>query len=216
MSPQRDATPLRGRSNECAALEAHVEAARAGASRAVVLRGEAGIGKTALLDHVAVRSNGCRVVRAVGIESEMELPFAAVHQLSKPLLGGLDRLPPPQREALETAFGLSAGEPPDRFFVGLALLSQLSEHAEAGPVLCLVDDAQWLDRSSAQVLSFIARRLHAESVVIVLAERDGNAPSEFEGLQRSAGPRGRVRGFRAPRSDRTPAEPAAERKARKV
>ena len=182
MSPQRDATPLRGRSNECAALEAHVEAARAGASRAVVLRGEAGIGKTALLDYVAVRSNGCRVVRAVGIESEMELPFAAVHQLSKPLLGGLDRLPPPQREALETAFGLSAGEPPDRFFVGLALLSQLSEHAEAGPVVCLVDDAQWLDRSSAQVLSFIARRLHAESVVIVLAERDGNAPSEFEGL----------------------------------
>ena len=174
--------PLRGRSNECAALDAFVESARAGESRAVVLRGEAGIGKTALLDYLAVRSEGCQVVRAVGIESEMELPFASVHQLSKPLLGGLERLPAPQREALETAFGLSAGDPPDRFFVGLALLSQLSEHAEARPVVCLVDDAQWLDRSSAQVLSFVARRLHAESILIVLAERDGNAPSEFEGL----------------------------------
>ena len=112
----------------------------------------------------------------------MELPFASVHQLSQPLLDALERLPAPQREALETAFGLSAGEPPDRFFVGLALLSQLSEHAEARPVVCLVDDAQWLDRSSAQVLSFVARRLHAESILIVLAERDGNAPSEFEGL----------------------------------
>ena len=132
MSSQRDLGPeLRGRSNECAALDAHVEAARAGDSRTVVLRGEAGIGKTALLDYVAARSKGCRVVRAVGIESEMELPFAAVHQLSQPLLDGLDRLPPPQREALETAFGLSSGQPPDRFFVGLALLSQLSEHAEA-------------------------------------------------------------------------------------
>ena len=100
---------LRGRMSECAALDAHVEAARAGGSRTVVLRGEAGIGKTALLDYVAARSQGCRVIRAVGIESEMELPFAAVHQLSQPLLDGLERLPPPQREALETAFGLSVG-----------------------------------------------------------------------------------------------------------
>ena len=190
--------PLRGRSNECAALDAFVESARAGDSRAVVLRGEAGIGKTALLDYLAVRSEGCRVVRAVGIESEMELPFASVHQLSKPLLGGLERLPAPQREALETAFGLSSGDPPDRFFVGLALLSQLSEHAEARPVVCLVDDAQWLDRSSAQVLSFVARRLHAESIVIVLAERDGDAPSEFEGL-----PELRLRGLSEDRLGRT-------------
>jgi len=173
---------LRGRRNECAALDAHVEAARAGGSRTVVLRGEAGIGKTALLDYVAARSDGCRVIRAVGIESEMELPFAAVHQISHPLLDGLERLPAPQREALETAFGLSSGQPPDRFFVGLALLSQLSELAEAQPLVCLVDDAQWLDRSSAQVLSFVARRLRVESVVIVLAERDGDAVSEFEGL----------------------------------
>src|SRR5688572_14295740 len=131
MSSQRDLqTELRGRESECALLDAHVEAARAGDSRTVVLRGEAGIGKTALLGYVAARNKGCRVVRAVGIESEMELPFAAVHQLSRPLLDGLERLPSPQRMALETAFGLSSGQPPDRFFVGLALLNQLSELAE--------------------------------------------------------------------------------------
>ncbi|WP_246125107.1 ATP-binding protein [Cellulomonas xylanilytica] len=173
---------LRGRRSECAVLDSLVEAARAGASRTVVLRGEAGIGKTALLEYVEDRSTDCHVVRVVGIESEMELPFAAIHQLSRPLLDGLGRLPVPQREALETAFGLSSGRPPDRFFVGLALLGQLAEHAEARPLVCLVDDAQWLDRSSAQVLSFVARRLHTESVVLVLAERDGDAPSEFEGL----------------------------------
>jgi len=173
---------LRGRARERAALDALVEAARAGESRTMVLRGEAGIGKTALLGYVAARSGECRVIRAAGIESEMELPFAAVHQLSMPIFDGLGRLPSPQRDALETAFGLSAGTPPDRFFVGLALLSLLSEHAEAQPLVCLVDDAQWLDRSSAQVLSFVARRLHAESVVIVLAERDGDDPSELAGL----------------------------------
>ena len=173
---------LRGRAKECAALDAYVEAARAGESRTVVLRGEAGIGKTALVEYVAARSQGCRVVRAVGVESEMELPFAAVHQLSMPLFDGLARLPSPQRHALETAFGFSSGPPPDRFFVGLAMLGLLSEGAEAQPLVCLVDDAQWLDRSSAQVLSFVARRLHAESVVIVLAERDGEGPSELAGL----------------------------------
>ncbi len=173
---------LRGRARECAALDAFVESARAGESRTAVLRGEAGIGKTALLDYVAARSRGCRVIRAAGVESEMELPFAAVHQLSQPLLDGLDWLPSPQRDALRTAFGLSAGPPPDRFFVGLALLSLLSEHAETQPLVCLIDDAQWLDRSSAQLLSFVARRLRAESVVVVLAERDGDDPSELAGL----------------------------------
>jgi DNA-binding CsgD family transcriptional regulator len=173
---------LRGRGSECAALDELLRAGRAGESRTLVLRGEAGIGKTVLLEYVAVRGEGCRVVRAAGVESEMELPFAAVHQLSMPILDGLERLPSPQRDALETAFGLSSGRPPDRFFVGLALLSLLSEYAEAQPLVCLVDDAQWLDRSSAQVLSFVARRIHAESVVIVLAERDGDDPSELEGL----------------------------------
>ena len=181
MSLQRDPAHLRGRMDECEALDAQVRAARSGDSRTMVLRGEAGIGKTALLDYVAAQSSECQVVRAVGIESEMELPFAAVHQFSRPLLDGLERLPAPQREALETAFGLSPGRPPDRFFVGLALLSQLAEHAEARPVVCLVDDAQWLDRSSAQVLAFVARRLRAERVAIILAERDGG-PSEFDGL----------------------------------
>jgi DNA-binding CsgD family transcriptional regulator len=173
---------LRGRRRECEILDSHVEAARAGNSRTMVLRGEAGIGKTALLEYVAAHSKDCRIIRATGIESEMELPFAAVHQLYQPLLEGLEQLPAPQRIALETAFGLSSGQPPDRFFVGLALLSQLSDLAEVRPVVCLVDDAQWLDRSSAQVLSFVARRLHAESVLIVVAERDGDISSEFEGL----------------------------------
>ena len=182
MSQHRGPMQLRGRSSECAVLDAYVGAARAGDSRTVVLRGEAGIGKTALLEYLAARSTGCRVVRVVGIESEMELPFAAIHQLSRSLLDGVALLPAPQREALETAFGLRSGRPPDRFFVGLALLSQLAEHAEDRPVVCLVDDAQWLDRSSAQVLSFVARRLHSESVVLVLAERDGEGPSEFDGL----------------------------------
>ncbi len=173
---------LHGRRTECTALDTCVAVARAGDSQTMVLRGEAGIGKTALLEHVASGSTDCWVLRAVGIESEMELPFAAVHQLVQPLIEGLESLPPPQREALETAFGLTSGEPPDRFFVGLALLSLLSAQAEGRPVVCLVDDAQWLDRASAQALSFVARRLHAEPVAIVVAERDGDAPSEFEGL----------------------------------
>jgi DNA-binding CsgD family transcriptional regulator len=175
-------TQLRGRARERATLDDLLEAAHAGESRTLVLRGEAGIGKTALLDYAATRSEGCLVVRAGGVESEMELPFAAAHQFSMPLSDGLADLPAPQRDALETAFGLSSGPPPDRFFVGLALLSLLSGHAEEQPVVCLVDDAHWLDRSSAQVFSFVARRLHAESVVIVFAERDSDDPSELAGL----------------------------------
>jgi DNA-binding CsgD family transcriptional regulator len=174
--------PLRGRASECAALDALLEAARAGESGTLVLRGEAGIGKTALLEYAAMQSDGFRVVRAVGVEAEMELPFAAVHQLSIPLLDARERLPPPQRDALETAFGLSSGPRPDRFLVGLALLSLLAAAAEPQPLICLVDDAQWLDRSSGQVISLVARRLRAESVVILFAERDGDDPSELAGL----------------------------------
>jgi DNA-binding CsgD family transcriptional regulator len=174
--------PLRGRARECAEVDALLEAARAGESGTLVLRGEAGIGKTALLEYAAMQSESCRVVRAVGVESEMELPFAAVHQLSMPLFDRLTHLPSPQRDALETALGLSSGPPPDRFLVGLALLTLFSEDAEEPPLLCLVDDAQWLDRSSGQVLSFVARRLHAESVVILFAERDGEDPSELAAL----------------------------------
>jgi DNA-binding CsgD family transcriptional regulator len=173
---------LRGRELEHARLEQLLTAARAGQSAVLVLRGEPGIGKTALLDSAAELAEGYRVLRAVGVESEMELPFAALHQLCAPLLDGLERLPPPQRDALGTAFGLSSGPRPDRFLVGLAVLSLLSEAAEATPLICLVDDAQWLDRSSAQVLSFVARRLQAESVILLFAERDQLEHDELAGL----------------------------------
>ncbi len=133
--------------------------------------GEPGLGKTALLDYVAARASGCRVARAAGIQSEMELAFAALHQLCAPMLDVVERLPVPQREALRTAFGVSAGPPPDRFLVGLAVLSLLSDVAEEQPLVCLVDDEQWLDRASAQTLAFVARRLEAESVGMVLAAR---------------------------------------------
>ena len=173
---------LRGRATERARLEQLLTAVRAGQSAALVLRGEPGIGKTALLEYAAERVEGCRVLRAVGVESEMELPFAALHQLCAPLLDGLERLPPPQRDALGTAFGLSSGARPDRFLVGLAVLSLLSDAAEGQPLICLVDDAQWLDRSSAQVLSFVARRLQAESVLLLFAERDEDELDELAGL----------------------------------
>ena len=173
---------LRGRAIERERLEQLQTAVRTGQSAALVVRGEAGIGKTALLDYAAERVERCRVLRAVGVESEMELPFAALHQLCAPLLDGLERLPPPQRDALGTAFGLRAGHRPDRFLVGLAVLTLLSDAAETQPLICLVDDAQWLDRSSAQVLSFVARRLEAESVLLLFAERDEDALEELAGL----------------------------------
>lgn len=173
---------LRGRATERARFEQLQTAVRTGQSAALVLRGEAGIGKTALLDYVAERVESCRVLRAVGVESEMELPFAALHQLCTPFLDGLERLPPPQRDALGTAFGLRSGPRPDRFLVGLAVLSLLSDAAEAQPLICIVDDAQWLDRSSAEVLSFVARRLQAESVLILFAERDEDELAELAGL----------------------------------
>ena len=142
---------------------------RAGDSRVLVLRGEAGVGKTALLDYVQERVPDCRVVRAAGIESEMELAFAVLHQLCAPLLNGLERLPDPQSEALSTAFGLGAGAAPDRYTVSLAVLGLLSEAAAERPLVCLIDDAQWLDRASAQALAFVARRLLAESVAILFS-----------------------------------------------
>jgi DNA-binding CsgD family transcriptional regulator len=137
----------------------------------LVVRGEPGVGKTALLDYLAGRASGCRVARAAGVEAEMELAYAGVHKLLTPMLDRLERLPGPQREALATAFGLSAGPAPDRFLVGLAVLSLLADAAEEHPLLCLVDDAQWLDQASAQVLGFVARRLVAESVALVFAAR---------------------------------------------
>jgi DNA-binding CsgD family transcriptional regulator len=165
------AVELGGRQAECELLDGLVAAVRAGESRVLVLRGDPGMGKTALLEYLAGRAEGCRVVRAVGVQTEMELAFATVHQLCAPLLGGLDGLPGPQREALATAFGMSAGPPPDRFLVGLAVLSLLSDATAERPLLCLVDDQQWTDHASAQVLAFVARRLGAESVGLVFAAR---------------------------------------------
>jgi len=174
--------PLASRGAEGARLDRLLAEARAGQSAVLVLRGEPGIGKTALLGYAAERAAGFQIVRAAGVESEMELPFAGLHQLCGPMLGGLGRLPPPQRGALGTAFGLSSGVQPDRFLVGLAVLSLLSDTAGERPLLCLIDDAQWLDRSSAQVLAFVARRLQAESVVLLFAEREPGEVDELAGL----------------------------------
>jgi DNA-binding CsgD family transcriptional regulator len=173
---------LRGRRTECAALDQVLNAARLGHSGALVVRGEPGIGKSALLAYALDASSGLRVTRASGVESEMELAFAGLHQLCASVLDGLERLPSPQQEALETAFGLSPGAPPDRFFVGLAVLNLLSDMAAEQPLLCLIDDAQWLDRESAQALGFVARRLQAESVALIFATRDASQPDEFAGL----------------------------------
>jgi DNA-binding CsgD family transcriptional regulator len=163
---------LTGRRAECGVLDALVGAVRAGESRALVVHGEAGAGKSALLDYLAGQAPGCRVARAVGVHSEMELAFAGLHQLCGPMLDRVETLPAPQRDALRTVFGMSEGPVPDRFLVGLAVLSLLSHVAAEQPLLGLVDDGQWLDHASATVLSFVARRLGAESVGLVFATRD--------------------------------------------
>jgi DNA-binding CsgD family transcriptional regulator len=164
-------TRLTGRRTERSVLDDLVTAVRNGESRALVVHGEAGIGKTALIEHLAGRVPGCRVARTAGVESEMELPFAALHQLCAPMLQHLDQLPAPQRYALGIAFGLTTGSAPDQFLIGLAVLGLLAAASEDLPLLCLVDDQQWLDRASAQALSFVARRLGAESVGVVFATR---------------------------------------------
>ena len=153
--------------------------ARAGQSQVLVLRGEAGVGKSALFEHLVASATGCRVARAAGVESEMELAFAGLHQLCVPFLDRIDRLPGPQRDSLGTAFGLSAGERPDRFLIGLAVLSLLADVAEEAPLICIVDDAHWLDRVSAQTLAFVARRLLAERIALVFAVRE---PSDEDAL----------------------------------
>src|SRR5215471_6541344 len=160
---------------ERAALGQLLEAACGGRGGALVVRGEAGVGKTVLLEHAIGSAAGMRIARVAGFESEMELAFAALHQLCGPVLGHLDRLPGPQRDALGVAFGLVSGEAPDRFLVGLAALSLLGEVAGERPLLCLIDDAQWLDRASAQALGFVARRLLAEPVALVIAAREPGA-----------------------------------------
>ena len=171
---------LRGRRRERAAIDRLLEGVRAGRSGALVVCGEAGIGKTALLQYTVRSAPDLRIVRAAGVESDMELAFAALHQLCVPVLDRLERLPAPQREALQTVFGLGPGDAPNRFLVGLATLSLLSDAAQDRPLLCVIDDAQWLDLASAQALSFVARRLVAESVAVVFATREQSA--ELRGL----------------------------------
>nr|WP_218855014.1 LuxR family transcriptional regulator [Actinoplanes atraurantiacus] len=171
---------LLGRQREGETLDRLVATVRSGSSSVLVLRGEAGIGKTALLRHLHDTAGGVRVARAAGVESEMELAFGGLHQLCAPFLDRLDRLPAPQRDALATAFGLAAGTPPDRFLVGLAVLSLLAEVSAERPLICLVDDAQWLDRVSAQTLTFVARRLLAEPIGLVLAVRSHSADASTD------------------------------------
>jgi DNA-binding CsgD family transcriptional regulator len=172
---------LQNRRSECDLLDGLLEAVRGGESRVFVVRGEPGVGKSALFEYLLERAaSGCRVARAAGVESEMELAFAGLQQLCAPMLDRLERLPAPQRDALSVAFGLKGGEAPDRFLVGLAVLGLLSEVAEERPLLCVVDDAQWLDRASVQALAFVARRLQAEPVALVFAVREPD--EELRGL----------------------------------
>jgi DNA-binding CsgD family transcriptional regulator len=177
------ATPnLLGRRSECAALDQLVASVRAGASRALVLRGEVGAGKSALLEYLVREASQCTLARAAGVEGEVELAFAGLQQLCAPFANRLGRLPEPQRDALGTVFGIRSGDAPDRFLVGLAVLSLLSDVAEDLPLICIVDDAQWLDDASAQALAFVARRLGMESVGLCFAAREPAVARHFDGL----------------------------------
>jgi len=163
---------LIGREWECQQLSHLLALVRGGESQTLVLRGEPGIGKTALLDFVRQQSKASLVLESAGTESEMELAYAGLHQLCIPLLPYLDLIPAPQRDALDTVFGAAAGTTPDPFLVGLAVLSLLAESAQLQPVVCIVDDAQWLDQASRHTIAFVARRLRAEAVGVLFAERE--------------------------------------------
>ena len=173
---------LLGRRSERETLDRLVAGVRAGQSQVLVLRGEAGAGKTALLEYLLERASGCFIARTGGVESEMELAFAGLHQLCAPFLDRLERLPGPQRDALSTAFNLRDGDTPDRFAVGLAVLSLLSEVAGERPLVCVVDDAHWLDRASAQALTFVARHLAAKPAAVVFAVREPGHEQDLSGL----------------------------------
>ncbi|WP_433381301.1 ATP-binding protein [Actinoplanes sp. CA-142083] len=173
---------LLGRRRERHDLDEVLRDVRAGHSRVLILRGEAGAGKTALLDHLAGRADGHRVLRAAGVESESEIAYSALQQLCAPLLDGLGRLPAPQRDGLSIAFGLSAGVVPELMVLGMATLGLFAEAAAARPVVCVIDNAQWLDRLSKLILAFVARRLGAESLALVFAARDTDGEDLLEGL----------------------------------
>jgi hypothetical protein len=175
------APALVGRAVECARLDQLVQRMRAGDSDVLVLRGEPGIGKTALLTYAAAQADGCRVIHLRGVESEMELPYASLHLLCTTLADAVRTLQPAHRQALEAAIGLCAG-PPDRFLVGVATLGVLAAAAARQPLLCIVDDAQWLDRSSAQALAFVGRRLQSQRYALLMAERHDQKDNVFNGL----------------------------------
>jgi DNA-binding CsgD family transcriptional regulator len=183
ISGGRPGRVLHGRGRECAALDRLIQGPRLGRSSVLVLRGESGVGKTALLDYVVEQASDCRVARVGGVEWEMEIAFAGLHQLCAPLLPRLERLPSPQRDALESVFGLrDRATAPDRLLVGLAVLTLLSEVAAERPLICRVDDAQWLDRASVQAMAFAARRLLADPVAMVFAVREPSDEQELDGL----------------------------------
>ncbi|QRP42742.1 AAA family ATPase [Amycolatopsis sp. FDAARGOS 1241] len=175
---------LFGRRRELEVLGGVLGEARRGRSAVLVVRGEAGIGKTALLDHAVAQADDLQVINVGGAESEAELAFAGVHQVCAPLLDRLDRLPPPQSAALKTALALAEGPPPDRFLVGLAVLTLLTDAAAKHPLVCVIDDAQWLDSASVQTLSIVARRLRADPVAMVFAVREGEQNPDVAGLER--------------------------------
>jgi hypothetical protein len=171
-----------GRGTECAALLRLLQRARAGQSGVLVLRGEPGIGKSALLDYTVRAAVGFTITRAGGVQSEIEVAFAALHQVCLPFMDRVDQLPEPQRDAVRIALGLSSGGAPNRLLVGLAILNLLSDAARGRPLLCVIDDAQWLDRGSAQALAFVARRLEADSVAILFGRRLASGHDEIDGL----------------------------------
>ncbi len=173
---------FRDRTSERERLDRLLDSVRSGRSSVLVLRGEAGVGKTALLRYAAGRASGFSRAEIAGVEAEMELPFAGLHQLCGPMLDGLDAIPEHQRSALSVALGLSVGEPPDRFLISLAALGLLSRAAGDKPLLCVFDDVQWLDRSTRQVLGFVARRLLAEPVAMIFGVREPGPGSELAGL----------------------------------
>src|SRR4051794_25361063 len=183
MSGGRSGRVLRGRGRECAALDRLIYDLNDGRSSVLVLRGEPGVGKSVLLDHLLEQPFDCDVARVGGVESEMEIAFAGLHQLCAPMLSRLDHLPAPQRDALQTVFGLrDSTTAPDRFLVGLAVLTLLSDVAAERPLICLVDDAQWLDRASVAAMAFAARRLLADPVAMVFAGREPSDEHELDGL----------------------------------
>jgi DNA-binding CsgD family transcriptional regulator len=175
MSSEGRGKPLRGRASESERLRGLISAVQSGTSQVLVLRGEPGVGKTALLEYTSELAAGFRCIQVAGVQSDMELAFAGLQQLCAPLLNHLDELPEPQREALNVAFGRGVGAAPDRFLVGLAVLSLIAAAANDQPLLCIVDDAQWLDEVSVQTLAFVARRLLAEPVAMIFAARDRGA-----------------------------------------